>query len=322
MTAARLRLRLRLRLRIANRVPSLLLAALLLLGTALVAGRASAGTLQIRDEARLLAGDDAARLRATLADAPFDGRLVFTSSYPDAQELSRYVASLMSEPDMVVVGVDPQHHHVQVHFGTGSRIPSSAWPAIERAGNDAFRRGDWESGAAAIFREASRSVAAGGTYAPGERATPAPSGPGFVLLVVVAVVGIGLVAAFLLRRRGVSSYPGAGPSYGPPYGGGPVYPGGGYGYGGAPPQGGMGPIGGGLIGAGLGGLAGYELGKLEGEREERDREDRSGGVFGGDDDRGGGDFDAGGGGSDWDDGGGGGGFDGGGGDGGGGGSDF
>jgi hypothetical protein len=72
-----------------------------------------------------------------------------------------------------------------------------------------------------------------------------------------------------------------------------------------------------MIGAGLGGLAGYELGKLEGERRERDyeggpREDQGRGT---DTDTG---FDDGGGGSSWDDGGG----DGGGFDGGGGGSDF
>jgi hypothetical protein len=301
----------------ASRVPSLLLAALLLLGAAMLAGDARAGNLQIRDESHVLAAGDASRLRTALADAPFDGRLVFTSSYPDSQELGRYLASLLIERDMVVVGVDPEHHHVQVRFGTRSGIRSSAWPGIERAGNDAFRGGDWEGGAAAIFREAARSVA------PEERASPAPSGPGFVLVVVAGIIGIGLIAAFLLRRRGASNYPGAGPGYGaPPYGSGPVY-GGGYGYGGVPPQGGMGPLGGGLIGAGLGGLAGYELGKMEGEREERDREERwGGGAAGNDDDSGGGNFDAGGGGSDWDDGGGGGGFDGGGGDGGGGGSDF
>jgi hypothetical protein len=303
-------------------MPSLLLAALLLLGAALLAGDARAGSLQIRDEPHVLAGDDAARLRSTMADAPFDGRLVFTSSYPDSQDLSRYVASLVSEPDMVVVGVDPQHHHVQVHFGTSSRIPSSAWPGIERAGNEAFRRGDWEGGAAAIFREAERSVSGTGIATPDGRAAPAPSGPGFILVVVAGIVGVGLIAAFLLRRRGAPGYPGAAPGYGqPPYGGGPAY-GSGYGYGGAPPHGGMGPLGGGLIGAGLGGLAGYELGKMEGEREERDREGRWGGGDDRGDDRGGGNFDAGGGGSDWDDGGGGGGFDGGGGDGGGGGSDF
>jgi hypothetical protein len=301
-----------------------------------VAGSARAGTLQIRDETQALSPQDVSRLRSVLAEEPFDGRLVITTSYPDRQELSRYVGSLVSEPNMIVVGVDPQHHHVQVHFGTGSRIPPSAWPAIERAGNDAFRRGDWAGGAAAVFRDAAGAVTGAPESAtrPGTRA-PSLVGPGVLLLVLGGVVGLGLLVAFLVRRRGDGAYPGAGTGpggYGPPPYGQPPY-GGGYPYG-APPQGGMGPLGGGLIGAGLGGLAGYELGKLEGERErERDegyggrgeREDDRGGGF----DAGGGNDDAGGGGSDWDDGGGGGfdggdggGFDGGGGDSGGGGSDF
>ncbi len=310
-------------------MPSVLLAALLLLFASLTVTDARAGTLQIRDEAHALAADDAARLRSVVSDAPFDARLVITRNYPESQELSRYVHSLVAEPDMVVVGVDPEHHHVQVHFGTGSGIPRSAWSDVERAGNDAFRRGDWEGGAAAIFREAAASAktgAADGRDNPADRTAPtaAPrlAGPGFVLFVVAGIVGIGLLAAFLLRRRGPQLPPGGGPGYGaPPYGGGGYGYGGGYGPGAAP--GGMGPVGGGLIGAGLGGLAGYELGKLEGEREERGREQPGGGFRDDDDGRsgGGGDYDAGGGGSDWDDGGGGGGFDGGDG-GGGGGSDF
>ena len=78
------------------------------------------------------------------------------------------------------------------------------------------------------------------------------------------MLGVGLVA-FLFRRRADGPMAGGGPGYGGSYPGGPAgY--GGYG-GGPPPQGGLGPVGGGLIGAGLGGLAGYELGKLEGERE-------------------------------------------------------
>jgi hypothetical protein len=312
----------------ASRLPSLLLAALLLVFATLTAVDARAGTLQIRDDFHALSGDDAARLRSVASDAPFDARVVFTSKYADSQELSRYVESLVNERDMIAIGVDPEHHHVRVHYGTGSAVPRSAWPDIDRAGNDAFRRGDWEGGTAAILRQAAASAtgAADGRGEAGDRAIPTPAprlaGPGFVLFVVAGVVGLGLVVAFVMRRR--SQLPPGGPDYGaPPYGGGGYGYGGGYGPGPAP--GGMGAMGGGLIGAGLGGVAGYELGKLEGEREERDR-DRGGGGFRDDDDdrSGGGNYDAGGGGSDWDDSGSGGGDDGGGGfDGGdGGGSDF
>jgi hypothetical protein len=298
------------------RLRFLLLALALSVAPLCFAHDAYAGALQVRDPSHLLSADDVGRLRSTIGAAPFDARLVVTSEFSDVQDLSRFVSSLVVEPNMVVVGLDPQHRHVQVHFGTGSRVARSAWPAIERSGNDEFRRGDWEGGVAAIFQAATHAVgsAPGDTTAPGN---PRPSllGPGTLLLLVIGAIGIGLYFAW---RR--STYAQIGPP-GPQGYGAPPYPGGGYppGYPGYPQQGGLGPMGGGLIGAGLGGLAGYELGKLEGERE-RERERPEFGGSSGDDP--GGNYDEGGGGSSWDDdSGGGGGFDGGGG-GDGGGSDF
>lgn len=294
---------------------------------------ASAGQLQLRDEAHLFGSADTAQLKALVAQAPFDTRVVTTTNYTDQAAFSRYVGTLVSEPDMVVVGLDPDHHHVQVHFGTGSRIPHAAWSSIEHAGNDAFRQGAWEQGSEAIVRSAMSSATSGGTVSsPGAGAPAAQQGTSFMgpLLLLLLIAGvIGAVVWFARRRSmgpGVAPY--GGDPYagtGTPYGGAPgPYGGPGPYYGpGVAPQGGMGPVGGGLIGAGLGGLAGYELGKMEGEREEQRRDEP---LVGGREDVGntGGSFDAGGGGSDWDDGGGGdggGGFDGGG-DGGGGGSDF
>jgi hypothetical protein len=275
---------------------------------------ASARGLQVRDPAHLLTADDVARLRSDVASAPFDARLLVTTEHADSQDLARYVEQYVSEPDMVLVGLDPEHHHVQVRFGTGSRVPASSWSSIERSGNDAFRRGDWEGGAAAIFHAASSAVsnAPASPLSPTEQVEPSHAGPGMIFLFIGGFIAIALLASFFFRRRSVGpAFGGYGPGYGGPYGGN------GYGYG--PPGGGMGPVGGGLIGAGLGGLAGYELGKLEGEREEHNRDGGFGAANQNDDS--GGNYDGGGGGSDWDAGGGGGGFDGGG-DGGGGGSDF
>lgn len=300
-----------------RRTHFLLLTAALVLSAATLVRSARAGTLHVRDAAHVLSADDVARLRSVVAAAPFDARLAFTSEYSDSSELARYVSSV-TEAGMVAVAVDPQHHRVQVHFGTASRVAESNWPAVERAGNDAFRRGDWEGGAAAIFRAAAASAGLATTdAAPTAVARPSLFGPGILLLIVA--VAIGLAISFARRR---AAYGPAGPygPMGPPpgYGAGP-FPG--PGYPGAPMQGGLGPVGGGLIGAGLGGLAGYELGKLEAEREERDR-DRAGDIGRSGEERSG-SSDEGGGGSSWDDDdGGGGGFDGGGGDAGGGGSDF
>ncbi len=299
----------------------LLLAAALVLWASTLVRPAHAGTLHVRDSAHVLSAEAVTQLRAVVSPAPFDARLAFTSEYPDARELGRFVASI-TEPGMVAVGVDPQHHQVQVHFGTGSHIAQSNWPAIERAGNDAFRHGDWEGGAAAIFRAAEASVGAATTeLAP--TASHSLIGPGTLLLVVAGAIGIGI---YFARRRAAYGPPqpygtmGPNPGYGPGPFPGPGYPG-------TPMQGGMGPVGGGLIGAGLGGLAGYELGKLEGEREGREHEERFREDRGGSFDEGrGGNADEGGGGSSWDDdasgGFDGGGGDSGGGDSGGGGSDF
>jgi hypothetical protein len=277
---------------------------------------ARAGSLELRDEAHVLSGGDTAALRSVVGAAPFDVRVLFTSDYADSVDLGRVVGGLVREPNEIAVGVDPVHHHVQVHFGRGAGIARSAWSSIETAGNDDFRQSRWAGGAEDIVRAAARSASPGAVVPEGgaERSMP---GAGSLLLVLLLVGGGVVVLGWLLRR--VFSRPAPGPmGYGPPdyrgYGPGygPGYPGG-YGPGVGP--GGMGPLGAGAIGAGLGGLAGYELGKMEGEREGR----QEGGPFVDDrsdvapDDN----YDAGGGGSDWD-GGGGGNDDGG----GGGGSDF
>src|SRR5258708_14872142 len=114
----------------------LLLASALFLALTAFAHQARAGTLQVRDETHLLSAGDTQRLQSVVSGTPFDARLVVTTEYPQAQELSRLVGSLVTEPDMVVIGLDPEHRHVQVHFGNGSHIPHGAWPAIESAGND------------------------------------------------------------------------------------------------------------------------------------------------------------------------------------------
>jgi hypothetical protein len=297
-----------------SRLRCLLVALALAVASLASAGHAYAGALHVRDPAHVLSAEDVARLRSVVGAAPFDARLVVTSEFSDAQDLSRFVHSLVVEPNMVVLGLDPQHRHVQVHFGSGSHVARSEWPAIERAGNDAFHSGDWEGGAAAIFQAASSAVsgANGGDEAVPEGARRSLLGPGTLLLIVLGAVGIGLYFAW---RRSTSAVGPQGYGAPPPYGPGGYPPN--YGnYPGNYPPGGLGPMGGGLIGAGLGGLAGYELGKLEGEREGREREREDVGGSSGDDE--GGNYDEGGGGSSWDDGGGG--FDGGGGDGGG--SDF
>ena len=288
---------------------------------------AHAGTLQVRDTAAILTVADRTQLEAAAARAPFDVRVLTSSAYADQAGFSRYVGGQVNEANEVVVGVNPVHHHTQVHFGTGSRIAPSEWTAIERAGNGAFRDARWAPGIVAILDQATTAVGTGPTTA-----APASSGSGLaiggivVLLLVIAVPVLLILAVVAFIRRATRGSLG-GPGYAGPGYGGPGYGGPGPGYGGGYGQGGMGPVGGGLIGAGLGGVAGYELGKMEGEREAGRGEGGGGGFFdsgSSTNDSGGSSFDAGGGGSSWDSGGGGGDSGGGGGgdSGGGGGSDW
>ncbi len=282
---------------------------LLVLAALLTTGSAFAGSLQVHDSAGLLTGSDRRAIESAAARCPFDVRVLTSTDYADQGAFSRYVGAQVSEPNMIVVGVDPAHHHTQVHFGTGTRVAESQWSNIERAGNVDFRSARWAPGVAAIL-DAASGAATDMASVPARRSPGSGGGwpIGVVLLLVLGVV----VAVGLAIRRAMSS---GGPSYGPGPGGyggyGPGYPGGGQGYAPGPGYGGgggIGAVGGGLIGAGVGGLAGYELGKLEGENEERERERPRrdeyvdpGASEGGDD----GSFDAGGGGSSWDDGGGG-----------------
>ncbi len=293
-------------------------------------GLAWAGTLQVRDSAAILSTHDRQKIEGAVSRYPFDVRVVTSSTASDKASFARYVRAQVNEADEVVVGLDPTHRFTEVNFGTGSHVAMSERPAIERAGNAAFRDGRWGDGVVAILDQASAATTGGSTSgsSSGSSVGGFALGGGLFLLFVIAVPVLIIIAivAFIGRARRAISPGYGGPGYGGPGYGGPGYGGGGPGYyGGGPgfgPQGGgIGPVGGGLIGAGLGGVAGYELGKMEGERERREEGYGGGGSnyesttgSGGD-----GSFDdGGGGGSSWDDGGGGGGGD----SGGGGGSDW
>lgn len=248
-------------------------------------------------------------------------RVVTSSEHAETADFDRHIAAQVARPNMVVVGVDPVHRHTAVHFGRETGIAQAQFRAIEQAGNSSFREGNWRKGVEAILASAKGAVGTGVvTTERGVTHEEGRSAFGFGLVTILVVLaGIGLVGAFIARRvRGGAGYGGyQQPPYPPGYGGG--QPGYGPGYGGG------GGIGSSLLSAGLGGLAGYELGKMAGEREhERDRDVVNTGDVGGSAEN----FDEGGAAGGWDDAGGGdgggdfGGGDFGGGDGGGGGSDW
>jgi hypothetical protein len=244
----------------------------------LLSGVAFAGTLQIKDDENLLSSADRSTLQSEAGAYPFAVRVLTTSAH--SGDFDHYVGEQVGSPDMVVVGVDKEHRHTSVHFGTASRIAPSEFHAIEQAGNANFKSGDFRAGIEQILNRAKDSVGSAPVNDTSHAGAPVPApapaqqtGGGFPYgwLVLGGLVFV----AFLAMRRIFSGgnrtmYPpnmppgggyGQGPGYGPGYGGG----------------GGSG-LGSGILGAGLGGLAGYELGKSMGERDERERE---GGVLGG-----------------------------------------
>jgi hypothetical protein len=282
---------------------------------------ASAGALHTTDDAGALTPAQVAAVRSRAQGCDFDVRLIVSSSYASKSDLGAYVHRFVTEPNLVVIGLDPVHRHVSVHFGTGTRIADSEFKAIESAGVASFKDSDWSGGVVAILDRAEKAVGTtgGGQRAPAGSVEPS-SGDGHLSWTVIACIvgGLGLVVWLVARRRSSGSPPGG--YGGPPIGGygGPPIGGGGYG---GPPVGpsyggGGSGIGGNIASAGLGGLVGYEIGKEVGEGHHRRDEDEGPRRYERDDERrgdGGGDsgapgnYDAGGASGGWDDAGGGGG---------------
>lgn len=255
-------------------VLSLVLAVLLAVTAVLSASVAVAGTLQIRDESALLTPADRVQLQNSARAYPFDVRVVITSALPSRAAFDRYIHHQVTEPDLMVIGIDPVHRATSVHFGRGMRIARVHFRTIEDAGDPFFRRGDWRGGIDAIVRRAAEFV--GTAPASGDRSEDARSWrqsvTPFIVLGLLLLGGV-LVAVIVFSRRSREAYghgsvpdpyrDNAVPPFGPNYGPGGS---GGMGYGPPPPQG-PGALGAGLIGAGLGGLAGYALGRAAAEAE-------------------------------------------------------
>ncbi len=116
------------------------------------------GILEVSDKAHTLTEEGIRHLRSVVAVAPFDVRLALTSDYPTLDDLERYAQSLVTEPNIVVISVDPTHHRVEVRFGIGSHVPHEAWESIEQSGTPAFRRRDFDGGAVDVILAAVRAV--------------------------------------------------------------------------------------------------------------------------------------------------------------------
>jgi hypothetical protein len=149
------------------------LAALITLALAvLFALPASAGALRTSDDAGLFTSKQLDSIRGRTAGYAFDVRLVTTTSYTTKSDLGGYLHRFVTEPNLVVIGLDPTHHHVSVHFGTGTGIADSEFKAIDTAGNPSFKDSDWTGGVLAILDRAQKAAAPAA-----RRVRRRPSGP-------------------------------------------------------------------------------------------------------------------------------------------------
>ncbi|WP_433564705.1 hypothetical protein ACQP1O_04965 [Nocardia sp. CA-151230] len=319
-----------------------------LLGVILLAtGAAAAGPVTVHDDSKVL---DVAKVTDAANQLSNPVQIFTTEKFSDDHgKFDQEAQSHVKDPADVVLAINTKSKFLSIRTGANSHIRETG--SAGTAFKNAFGSGDYTGATVAALGalksatdQAAPTSARAGNPAPAPAAKPESKGSGWgwlgILCPIVIIGGIiAAVVAFFRRRRGNPPPPPGGGGFGGGYApGGPGYGAPGYGN---PPygsgRGGMSPgaaAGLGAVGGAVGGgLLGYELGRMEGEHEERERHDygpppESGGGYdpgpqqwgggGGDYDFGGG-SDFGGGGSDF---GGGGGDFGGGGDSGGGGGDF
>lgn len=285
-----------------------LLGMIVVLCIALLSACGGANTVHVYDNANVL-DQNKVQNEASSLPASIDIYTVnsFNGTKSEFDQTTRN--KLGNNPDLIVIAIDTQHHHLAIVRGSNVSLSSSQIQSAISAFASNYGNGDY-TGATVASIDSMRN-ALGGSGVGG--------GLGFLLVPILVIAGIILLVGLFMRRRfgGYRRSVPMGAPYQQPYN--QPYPPNYYppGYNQGP---GMNPWAAGGLGAAAGGLIGYELGKEAGEREGNQQGD--GGWAGGSGDFGGnngGDF--GGGGGDFG-GGGGGDFGGGGGDFGGGGGDF
>jgi hypothetical protein len=264
-----------------------------------MAAPAAAAPVNIVDDSHIL---DVTRVQNEAATLP-DPVAVYTTTKlaDDKAAFDRETQSKVSGPTVIVIAINTQSRHLAIRSGPKSRVTQTdartatdAFTTSFRANSDytAATIASLDSMRAAIARSGGRTTGSGSTRT-SHRTSPVTYLSGcFCLLLVVAVIA-GVV--LLVRRSGRGRPPGrpGGPAGYGPGGYGPAgYDAPGYGQPGYGSPG-VNPWVAGGAGAVAGGVLGYELGRMEGEHEQRQRDDydnRGGDGGGGDSGGGSGDF--------------------------------
>jgi hypothetical protein len=248
----------------------------------LAAGPAAAAAVSVHDDSHVL---DVTRVQNEAATLPDPVAVYTTAKFADDKAaFDQETQAKVTAPTVVVIATNTQSHHLAIRTGPKSRVTQQAAAAATQAFVSTYRgSSDYTAAIIAALDSMRNAIGNGGT---GQGAAAKPnathsSGGSLIggliclLLVVLVVAAVIVVVVRIARRRRQRQQ-----AFGPPAGYDPV---GGYGqpgYGpppgyGQPGRSGMNPWVAGGVGAAAGGLLGYELGRMEGEHEERRHEEHS-----------------------------------------------
>ena len=116
-------------------------------------------TIKIHDDAALLSSSDRSAIESAASSWRFDTHLLIRV-VPGTGELDDAAHAAITAPGVVVIAIDPTHHHTAVRFGTATRVKPADYDSIAKAGNAHFRAGEWGAGIAAIGTRAEASAEA------------------------------------------------------------------------------------------------------------------------------------------------------------------
>jgi hypothetical protein len=129
---------------------------------------ASAGSIEIRDNAGFIPPSDVVRLRADQASWPFDVH-VLAEVVDTRDTLEDDAHRAVTNPQVVVLAVDPTHHRTVVRFGNETGVKSGDYDSIAQAGGAHFRAHEVADGFEAMItrvrasREAARAISTSST---------------------------------------------------------------------------------------------------------------------------------------------------------------
>ncbi|HEY7346954.1 MAG TPA: hypothetical protein VH599_01450 [Ktedonobacterales bacterium] len=254
-----------------QRAPAALVAVCLALCLALLSvASALADSVEIQDNAHVL---NVSQVHNEASSLPYPIRIFTTSVSESPSDADSQAHADITSARAVVVRINSTIRRLDLVWGSSVNLSDSDYTNATNAFKDQFGNGDYTGATIALINSLKSSLTS-------QNASPSDQGGFFGLnpfLATLCCVGlllvIGVVIFGTIRRRSRS---GMAPGYNAPMYNAPNY---GPGY---PQQGGgMNPWAAGGLGAVGGGLIGYELGKMEGEREAEREMGYGGADFGG-----------------------------------------